>query len=62
MGKKSVRIEVTNEQLANLRREVLCDPLLSSEKRRRAVRRFVTLPADGSRVDLYYEGNFVGTV
>ena len=62
MSKKGVRVDVTSQQLDSLRREVLCNQQLSNEKRRRAVRRILPLPTDGSRVDLYCEGNFVGTV
>ena len=63
MSKKSVKkIEVTSEQLAVLRQEVFCNQRLCGEARRRAVRKVASLPTDGSRVDLYCNGDFVGTV
>lgn len=62
MTKKTVRIEVNSQQITSIRQEVFCNPRLSEEQRRRAVRRIISLPGDGSRVDLYHDGNFVGTV
>lgn len=62
MSRKCVRIDVTNQQLSKLRQEVFCNQRLSGEQRRRAVRRVLPLPTDGSRVDLYCEGKFVGAV
>ncbi|MBI2865315.1 MAG: hypothetical protein HYX94_12220 [Chloroflexi bacterium] len=62
MSKKSVRIDVSSEQLSSLRKEVFSNQRLSGEQRRRAVRRIMPLPTDGSHVDLYCDGNFVGTV
>ena len=62
MAKKSVRVNVTGEQFASLRQDVFCNPQLSSEQRRREVRKLMPLPADGSRVDLYFDGNFIGTI
>ena len=62
MVKKSVRIEVNSQQLGRLRQEVLCNQQLSAEQRRRALRKTLPMPADGSRVDLYCDGKFVGAV
>lgn len=62
MNKKCVRIDVTSEQFSRLRQEVFCNLGLSGEDRRRAVKKALLLPADGSRVDLYCEGKFVGAV
>jgi hypothetical protein len=62
MSKKRVRIDVSREQLGRLRQEVLCNQELSEEQRRRAVREVLPLPTDGSRVDLYCDGDFVGTL
>ena len=62
MSKKPVRIEVTSEQLDVLRREVLCNHRLSGEQRRRAAKRILPFPADGSHVDLYFDGRLVGSV
>lgn len=62
MVKKSVRIDVNSQQLGRLRQEVLCNQQLSAEQRRRALRKTLPMPADGSRVDLYCDGNFVGAV
>lgn len=60
--KKVVRIDVTGEQLARLRREVLCNQQLSPEQRRRVLRKTLPIPADGSRVHLYCDGNFVAAI
>lgn len=62
MRKKIVRIDVTDQQLAKLREEVFCNHRLSGEQRRRAARKVLPLPTDGSQVDLYCEGEFVGAV
>ncbi len=62
MSRKLVRIDVTDQQLSRLRREVFCNQGLSGEQRRKAVRKVLPLPADGSHVDLYCEGKFVGAV
>ncbi len=59
---KTVRLDVTGEQFANLRQEVFCNQQLSGGQRRREVGKLVPLPKDGSRVDVYFEGNFVGTI
>ena len=59
---RTVRLDVTSQQLGRLRQEVFCNQRLSGEQRRRAVRKVLPLPLDGSRVDLYCEGKFVGTV
>ncbi len=60
--RKSVRIDVTSQQLGILRKEVFCNQQLSGAERRKAIRRIAPLPMDGSRVDLWCEGDFVGTV
>lgn len=62
MRRKIVRIDVTDQQLVKLRREVFCDQRLSGEQRRKAAKRVLPLPTDGSQVNLYYEGEFVGAV
>ena len=62
MSAKTVRIDVTSLQFGRLRQEVFCNQRLSGEQRRRAVKKVLPLPADGSRVDLYCDGKFVGAV
>jgi hypothetical protein len=62
MTARIVRIDVTNLQIGRLRHEVFSNQKLSVEQRRKAVRRVLPLPGDGSRVDLYCEGKFVGAV
>ncbi len=59
---RTVRVDVTSEQFGRLREEVFCNQGMSEEQRRRAVRKVLPLPTDGSRVDLYCDGRFVGTV
>lgn len=62
MGKKAVRIEVTSQQLSKLRQEVFSNLRLCGQERRRAVKNVLPLPADGSPVEMYCDGKFVGTV
>lgn len=62
MVKKSVRVDVTSQQLDRIRREVLCNQQISAEQRRRVLRKTLPIPADGSRVELYCDGDFVGAV
>ncbi|MBI3978523.1 MAG: hypothetical protein HY331_10090 [Chloroflexi bacterium] len=62
MVKKSIRIDVTGQQLGKLRQEVLCNQQMSAVQRRRALRKALPIPADGSPVDLYCDGNFVGAI
>ncbi len=62
MSTKTVRIDVTSEQIGRLRQEVFCNQRLSEVERRKAVRKVLPLPLDGSRVDLYCDGKFVGAV
>ncbi|MCL5959802.1 MAG: hypothetical protein M1358_10920 [Chloroflexi bacterium] len=62
MSRKCVKINLTGQQLDRLRQEVFCNQALSGEQRRRAVKRIMPLPVDGSRVDLYSDGEFVGAV
>ena len=62
MVKKRIRINVTSQQLGRLRREVLCNQQMSTEQRRGVLRKTLPIPPDGSRVDLYCDGNFVGAL
>ena len=62
MTNKRVHIDLTMLQLAGLRREVLSNLQLSSEQRRRAIKKALSLPGNGTPVDLYYDGRFVATV
>jgi hypothetical protein len=62
MSRRSVRIDVSTEQFGRLRQEVFCNQRLSEVERRRAVKRVLPLPVDGSHVDLYCDGKFVGVV
>ena len=62
MTAKTVRIDVTSLQFGRLRQEVFCNQGLSVGQRRKALRRVLPLPGDGSHVDLYCEGKFVGAV
>jgi len=62
MATRTVRIDVTSLQFGRLREEVFCNQTLSVGQRRKEVRKIVHLPPDGSRVDLYCEGKFVGAV
>ena len=62
MSRKCVKINLTGEQIDRLRQEVFCNQALSGEQRRRAVKKVTPLPVDGSRVDLYIDGEFVGAV
>jgi hypothetical protein len=59
---KIVRIDVTSEQLGKLRQDVFCNQRLSEVQRRREVKKVLPLPLNGSRVDLYCEGEYSGTV
>ncbi len=59
---KTVRIDVNSDQFGRLRQEVFCNQRLNGVQRRREVRKVVPLPSDGSKVDLYCDGKFVGTV
>lgn len=62
MSSKRVRIEVTSEQWDRLHQEVFSDLRLSGEQRRRAAKRVLPLPENGSPVDLFYDGKFVGAL
>ena len=62
MSDKRVRIDVTKEDLNALRRKVFSNLQLSGEERRRAAKAILVLPRDGSTVDIYFEGQFVGTL
>lgn len=59
---KTVRIDVNSEQFGKLRQEVFCNQRLNEVQRRREVRKILPLPLDGSKVELYCDGKFVGTV
>ncbi len=62
MSRKSVKINVTSEQLGRLRQDVFCNAQLSMEQRRNVVKRLIPFPANGSSVDLWCDGKYVGTV
>jgi len=62
VSKKRVRIDVTSQQSSRLIHDVFCNVRLSGAERRRAVRKELPLPADGSQVDLYCQGKYVGAV
>ena len=62
MGNKRVRVEVTIEQFKVLRQEVFSNVALSGEQRRRAAKRVLLLPLDGSPIDLFHEGKFLGAL
>jgi hypothetical protein len=62
MRRRGVRIDVTSQQLGRLRQEVFCNQSLSPEQRRMAVKKIMPLPPDGSPVELYCDGEFVGEV
>jgi len=62
LTKKTVHIDMTREQLGSLRREVFSNQALSVVQRRTAVKKVVLLPRDGSPVDLYCDGDFIGSV
>ena len=59
---KTVRIDVDREQFGRLREEVFCNQQLTEMERRREVRKIFPLPLDGSKVDLYCDGQYVGTI
>lgn len=59
---KTVRIDVNSDQLGTLRREVFCNQRLNEVQRRKEVKKVLPLPSDGSKVDLYCDGEFVGSV
>lgn len=62
LSKKCVRINVNSEQSSKLRLEVFGNLSLSGVERRKAVGKALPIPTDGSRVDLYCDGQFVGEV
>jgi hypothetical protein len=57
---KRVRIDLTDEQLASLRKTVFADAALSSELRRQAAKRILSLPSNGAPIDFYHDGLFIG--
>lgn len=59
---RTVRVDVNSEQFGRLRQEVFCNQRLNDVQRRREVRKVLPLPLDGSKVDLYCDGEYVGTV
>lgn len=62
MSTKTVRIDVKGEQFGKLRQEVFCNQRLTEVQRRREVRKVLPLPPSAVKVDLYCDGEFVGTV
>ena len=62
MSNKHIRIDVTEEQVVRLRQKVLSNLQLSGEQRRAAAKNVLLLPQDGSPVDLYCGGKFVGAL
>ena len=61
VANKRVRIDVTSDQVVRLR-AVFADATLPAERRRRMAKRILPLPSDGTPVDLYHEGQFVGAL
>jgi hypothetical protein len=59
---KNLRIDLDSEQVDKLRLEVFCNQRLSEVQRRREVRKVLPLPQDGSKVDLFCDGQYVATV
>ncbi len=59
---RTVRIDVDSEQFGKLRQEVFCNQQMTDVQRRREVRKLFPLPLDGTKVDLYCDGEYVGTV
>lgn len=59
---KTVRVDVTGEQSSRLRQEVFCNQRMNEVERRKEVKKVLRLPLDGSKVDLYCDGEYVGTV
>ena len=57
---KRVRIDLTSEQLGNLRRAVFANVALSAVLRRQAAKRILPLPSNGTPIDFYYDGQFIG--
>ncbi len=62
MTTRTVRVDVSAEQFGRLRQEVFCNQRLNGAERRREVRKVLPLPLDGSKVDLYCDGKYVGSV
>lgn len=59
---KTVRIDVNSDQFGRLRQEVFCNQRLTEVQRRQEVKKVLPLPLNGAKVDLYCDGEFVGTV
>ncbi len=59
---RTIRIDVDSEQFGKLRQEVFCNQQMTDVQRRREVRKIFPLPLDGTKVDLYCDGEYVGTV
>jgi hypothetical protein len=57
---KRVRVDLTDQQLAGLRRDVLANVALSAELRRQAAKRILPLPTNGARIDFYHEDQYIG--
>ncbi|MHB1134361.1 MAG: hypothetical protein ACYC4L_18475 [Chloroflexota bacterium] len=60
--RKRLRVDITSEQSSKLREEVFSNVRLTDVERRKAVRRALTLPTDGSHVELYCNGQSIGAV
>ena len=59
---KTVRVDVDREQFRRLRQDVFCNQRLNGVERRKEVKKVLPLPLDGSKVDLYCDGEYVATV
>lgn len=62
MAKRRVRIDVSSEHSSRLRQEVFCNQEMSVADRRRALKKLVPVPGDGSPIDVYCDGDFLGAV
>ena len=62
LARKHMRVDITDQQSAKLREEVFSNSRLNEVQRRKAVKLTLPLPADGSHVDLFCDGQFVGAV
>jgi hypothetical protein len=60
--KRRVRIDLTDDQLAGLRRAVFGNVNLSAELRRQAAKRIMPLPSNGTPIDFYHGDQFIGQV
>jgi len=62
MPVKRVRVDITEQQLARLHKEVFSQAQLSGEQRRKSARAVIPLPSTGAPVDLFCDGRFVGAL